>query len=409
MRILVVSQYFSPEDFRINSIVESLVAQGMEVEVLTGKPNYPDGIIFPGYRLLGCGREQWKGATVHRVPLVPRGSKSYVGLILNYLSFVVCGSTFGAYLLRKRQFDVIFVYGVSPILSALPALLIGWLKGIKVVTWVQDLWPDSLSATGYIANRYILSAVRRLVRMIYRYSDLILIQSKAFQTPVMELSSRTPIRYYPNSVDELFSDTAQIEVPGVDGLEEGFVVLFAGNIGAAQGVDVIVEAALLVQENKDIHFVIMGDGSCREDMMQLSIRHELTNVHFPGRYPVEMMPAFMKKASALIVTLTDQPIFTVTVPNKIQAYMAVGKPIIACLNGEGARLVVESGSGLATPAEDAKALAKTVLSLFDMSPDDLKKMGGNGRCFYREHFDHESLVEQLIGHFQSMLPDRKEA
>jgi len=407
MKLLVVSQYFWPENFRINAIVESLVSRGIEVAVLTGKPNYPEGKIAPGYRIWGCASEHWKGAILHRVPLVPRGSKSRLGLVVNYLSFVFFGSIFGTYMLRRQKFDVIFVYGLSPILSAIPALLIGWLKNIKVITWVQDLWPDSLSATGYISNHRILSAVRYLVKYIYRHSDLLLVQSRAFEVPVKEFASQTPILYYPNSVDEFFSSDLEIEVPFVAGLEEGFPVMFAGNIGAAQGVNVIVEAALLLRENNDIHFVVMGDGSSREDMMQLANRYGLANIHFPGRYPVELMPGFMKKAAALLVTLTDQPIFAVTVPNKIQAYMAVGKPIIACLNGEGARVVVESGSGLATPAADAESLARTVASLYEMSTESLKEMSDNGRSYYRENFDHETLVDQFIEHMRLMSPGKE--
>lgn len=404
MRILIVSQYFWPENFRINAIVESLTARGIEVEVLTGKPNYPDGVIAPGYQAWGCQREQWKGATLHRVPLVPRGRNSHSGLVLNYLSFILFGSIIGAWMLRKRQYDLIFVYGLSPILLAFPALFIGWLKGIKVVTWIQDLWPDSLSATGYVKNRYILSFVGYFVSFIYRHSDLLLVQSRAFEAPVRELSAQTPIEYYPNSVDEFFSAPVIGEIPDVSGYEAVFPVMFAGNIGAAQGVDVIVEAALLLRETRDIEFIVMGDGSCREDMMQLANKYELSNIHFPGRYPVELMPGFMKNAAALLVTLTDKPIFAVTVPNKIQAYLAVGKPVIASLNGEGARLVVESGAGLAAAAEDARALADAVIRLYEKPPADRKMMGENGHDYYQRHFNHEKLVDQLIEHFQSTLP-----
>ena len=148
MNILIVTQYFWPENFRINAIVESLVKRGVEVEVLTGKPNYPEGVIFSGYRIWGCQKENWMGATLHRVPLFPRGRNSRLGLAANYLSFIFFGLICGSWLMRKRRYDVIFVYGLSPILSAIPALFIGWLKKIKVIVWVQDLWPESLSATG---------------------------------------------------------------------------------------------------------------------------------------------------------------------------------------------------------------------------------------------------------------------
>ena len=409
MRILVVSQYFWPENFRINAIVESLVKRGIEVEILTGKPNYPEGSITSGYCAWGCQREQWQGATLHRVPIFPRGRNSRMRLLLNYLSFIFFGLISGSWLVRKRQYDVIFVYGLSPILLAIPALFIGWLKGKKVIIWVQDLWPESLSATGYIRNRFIIGAVRQVVRFIYRHADLLLVQSMAFEEPVRALASDTPIVYYPNSVDDTFAVPAKGESPKIPRLGEEFSVMFAGNIGAAQAVGVIVEAASLLKEHADIHFVVLGDGSCREEMLLAAQQRGLTNLDLPGRFPVETMPGFMQKASVLLVTLADQPIFTATVPNKVQAYMAAGRPIIACLNGEGARLVVEAGAGLATPAEDAKGLAETILRLYRLTPGERETMGDNGRRYYQEHFDHDRLIDQLIVHLQAASRNREKA
>lgn len=408
MRVLVVSQYFWPESFRINAIVESLAQRGIDVDVLTGKPNYPEGVISSGYRAWCCQRERWKGAILHRVPLFPRGQNSRMRLSVNYLSFILFGLISGSWLVRKRQYDVIFVYGLSPILLAIPALFIGWLKGKKVVIWVQDLWPESLSATGHVRNRYIIGAVRQVVRFIYCHADLLLVQSRAFEEPVRALAPDTPIMYYPNSVDDTFAAPVTGESPRVAGLGEGFSVMFAGNIGAAQAVGVMLEAASLLKEYADIHFVVLGDGSCREEMLKVVQQRGLTNLHLPGRFPVETMPGFMQKASALLVTLTDQPIFAATVPSKVQAYLAAGRPIIACLNGEGARIVVEAGAGLATPAEDARALADTILRLYGMSHGEREKMGENGRRYYQEHFNHDHLVDQLIGHLQAVSQSGKD-
>lgn len=408
MRVLVVSQYFWPENFRINAVVESLVERGVEVEVLTGKPNYPEGVILPGYTAWGCQTELWKGVTLHRVPLFPRGRNSRLGLLLNYLSFIFFGLVSGSWMIRKRQYDVIFVYGLSPILLSIPALFIGWLKARKVIIWVQDLWPESLSATGYVRSRHIISAVRQVVRFIYRHADLLLVQSPAFEEPVRALAPETPVAYYPNSVDDTFAMPVTDDIPFVDGLGEGFSVMFAGNIGAAQAVGVIVEAASLLRDYANIHFVVLGDGSSREWMLNEVQQRGLTNLHLPGRFPVETMPGFMHKASALLVTLADQPIFAATVPNKVQAYLAAGRPIIACLNGEGARLVIEAKAGLATPAEDPRALADTILHLYRQSPDEREIMGANGRRYYQEHFDHHHLVDQLIVHLQLVSQSRKD-
>ena len=406
MRVLIFSQYFWPEIFRINDIAKSLIHQGVELEVLTGKPNYPRGKILPNYRAWGCQQECYEGFNINRIPLIARNSGGWM-LALNYLSFLFSGLFFAPRMLRKKKFDVIFVYALSPVIQAIPAIFIGWLKGIPVVLWVQDLWPESLSATGYIRNKFVISIIRKIVSYIYDHVDLILAQSRAFIDPVRALTSDTPIIYYPNSVDSSFFELTPTEPPHVDGLHARFSVMFAGNIGSAQAVEVIVEAAWLLRGRSDIHFVVLGDGSTRKWMLEQAQLRGLSNLHLPGQFPVETMPGFMQKASALLVTLADQSIFAATVPNKVQAYMASGRPIIACLNGEGARLVLEAKAGLVSPAENAEALADTILQLYNMSPLDRKLMGDNGRRYYSEHFNHDILVAQLIEHLQAVSKSRK--
>lgn len=405
MRVLVVSQYFWPEGFRINEVVRSLVEKGVDVDVLTGKPNYPEGTVFNGYRAGGCQVESWAGATVYRVPLFPRGARSAWRLVLNYLSFVVTGLVFGPWLLRKRQYDVVFVYGLSPILLAIPALFLAWIKGRKVIVWVQDLWPESLSATGYVRNRRALRAVEWVVRWIYRHTDLLLVQSRAFEAPVAALAPGKPIAYYPNSVDATFAElpSPDVALPDVSALDEGFAVVFAGNVGAGQAVEVMVEAAALLKDVPQIRFVVFGQGS-RWDWMREEVQiRGLTNLHLPGRFPVNTMPGLMQKAGALLVTLADEPIFAMTVPNKVQAYMAAGRPILACLNGEGARLVAdEAQAGFSVPVQDAKALAAAVLQLYQMPAEDRARLGTNGRRYFKAHFDHDKLVDELMVHLRAM-------
>ncbi len=407
MKILIVSQYFWPEEFTINEVAKTLVEKGNVVDVLTCMPNYPGGKTLPGYPAWKCQQENYQGISIHRIPFLPRG-KSRWSLAINYLSFVISGLMFGPWMLRKKKFDVIFVYAPSPILQAIPAIFLGWLKGCPVVLWVQDLWPESLSATGYVQNRLLLKLVELVVRFIYSHVDLLLVQSRAFEESVCSLASGTPIIYQPNSVGKIFDELVIDEIPYIDGFDKGFSVMFAGNIGAAQSVSVIVEAASILKQYTDIHFVILGDGSSFEWMLKEVQQRELVNLHLPGRFPVEIMPAFMQKASVLLVTLTDKSIFALTVPNKVQAYLAIGRPIIACLNGEGARIVVEAGAGLATPAEDAKALAETILNVYKLTPVERKNMGENGRQYFQKHFNHDHLVDQLIGHLQSVSQNGKE-
>ncbi len=396
MRVLIVSQYFWPECFRINDLTRSLAEKGHTVDVLTGKPNYPDGVIFPGYRAWGCSVEDWQGLKVHRVPILARGRQSGIRLALNYVSFVVSGVLFGPWMLRRKKYDVIFVYAPSPIFQSIPASFLGWLKGCPVALWIQDLWPESAEATGYIRRPWILKLLKRMVRFVYCHTDLLLVQSEAFRSNVAALAPGKSIVYYPNSVESEFYHPPEVLLPEIPGLAAGFSVLFAGNVGTGQAIEVIVGAAELLREYPDIHFVVLGKGSRWDWMCEQAKARGLSNLYLEGRYPLETMPGLMRQASALLVTLADQPIFAATIPSKIQAYMAVGRPILACLNGEGARIVSEANAGFTIPAENAKALASATLQLYRLSDDEREKMGQNGQRYYKEHFDHDRLVQQLI-------------
>ena len=407
MRVLIVSQYFWPESFRINEIVTSLVERGIDVEVLTAKPNYPEGIVFEGYSAWGCERSVWKGARIHRVPIVPRGRKSGWRLALNYLSFVFSASMFGAWMLRGKTPDAIFVYAPSPLLQALPALFIGGLKRVPVVLNVQDLWPESIEATGYVRNRFAIALVERVVRFIYRHTDAILVSSRPFRASIRRFLPKADIIYYPNSVDSTFCDPAAGMTADVPALGDGFCVVFAGNVGAAQAVHVIAAAAERLLDVPEIRLVVLGSGSELDSMRRRKEARHLGNLFLAGRFPVETMPFLLAKASVLLVTLADRPIFAATVPNKIQAYLAVGRPIIACLNGEGGRIVEEAGAGIAVPAEDCDKLAAAIREMHAMSPEERAAMGRNGQAYYRTHFDHEKLVSELIGHLETAAGTKK--
>ena len=407
MRILVLSQYFWPESFRINELVSALHAKDVDVEVLTGQPNYPSGVIFEGYRSWGCGCEPFQGMTVRRVPLVPRGNSRYQ-LSLNYLSFIVSAFVFGTWLLRKRQFDAVFIFGASPILVAIPGIWFGWLKRCPTLLWVQDLWPESLSATGYLTHPASLKALGHAIRWIYQKVDMLLVQSRAFIPKVRDLSGSTPIIYYPNSFMEEDSGEISQSVPCQE-LEGGFPVVFAGNMGSAQALEVVLEAAALLRNFEGIRFVMVGDGSQREWLMQQAMSQCLENIVFPGRYPIEAMPALMAKAGALLVTLADTEIFRLTIPSKIQAYLAAGRPIIACLNGAGADIVSEAGAGITVPAGDALALSEAIRTLYFMQESQRVELGKRGRTYYQEHFSHDKLVDKLIDYFEEAVRSHKRA
>lgn len=405
MKILVLSQYFWPETFRITEVVQSLRDAGCDVTVLTGQPNYPDGVVPPGYSAASLRTQIHNGLTIHRVPLVPRGHGSALRLALNYLSFVVSAAVFGPWLLRGCRVDAILVYAPSPILQVIPAVWLRLIKGAKLVTWVQDLWPESLSATGFVRNQKVLGAVSAIVRWIYRRNDLLLVQSQAFIEPMVRMAGHTPVVYHPNPGELAFSKPDTDRVLPLQ-LERGFNVVFAGNLGTVQALDTVLAAAQLLRDEPDVRFVLVGSGSRNEWLQQEARRLGLDNVRIPGRFPPSDMPGILAQASAVLVSLVRDPIMSQTVPSKVQAYLAAGRPIIASLDGEGARVVMEAGAGVACPAEDAQALADAVRQLRDALPEERQQMAESGRLYYEQHFEPKLLARRLVQTLSEMVSGR---
>jgi glycosyltransferase involved in cell wall biosynthesis len=397
MKILVLSQYFWPESFIINDIVRTLDEQGHEVVVSTGKPNYPDGKIFDGYSAKGTQYERYLGnIDVLRVPLWPRGEGGAKNLILNYLSFVLAGLLFLPWMLRKREFDAILVFAPSPILQAIPAIPLKWLKRAKLALWVQDLWPESLKATGFISNPHALRAVGWLVRGIYRFCDILLVQSRAFFEPVSRYADLEKIVYYPNSMD-VNSPVDRVPIPAElsELLDQHFCVVFAGNLGTAQALDTLVQAAVHLQDDPQVRLVIVGSGSRLAWLKSQQQALGLNNLILAGRFAPQAMPQIFEKSSALLVSLNDNEAFAQTVPSKIQAYLAAGRPILASINGEGARVVSEAGAGLTSAAEQVLPLVENIRHLKALGVAEREAMGKSGRDYFDVNFDMPSQVKIL--------------
>jgi len=399
MKVLILSQHFWPESFRINEVAQSLVEQGCEVTVLTGKPNYPEGRLFAGYRVGGIQRERREGFEIVRVPLLPRGTGGAGKLVLNYLSFLFCASALGPWALRGRRFDVIFVYGTSPILQAIAADVLKWFKGATLVTWVQDLWPDSLEMTGFVKNRRLLDAVAVVVRWIYRRCDLLLVQSRAFLAPVRAMAGTTPVDYHPNPGDRE-SPTGAIGVTTKLQLNPGFNIVFAGNLGTVQALDTVLDAAELLGPDSGVRWVLIGSGARSAWLSEQVRQRGLAQVDLPGRFESAQMPAIFAQADALLVSLIRGPAMSLTIPSKIQAYLAAGRPVLASMDGEGAHVVQEAGAGLVSPAEDARALADAALKLQRLSSSKRRAMGEAGRRYYAAHFEPTLLAQALVAQFK---------
>ncbi|WP_020411335.1 glycosyltransferase family 4 protein [Microbulbifer variabilis] len=409
-RLLIVTQYFWPESFIVNDLVRILAQQGHEVVVATGKPNYPEGRIYDGYQCLGVQSERYTdNVEVFRVPLWPRGEGGSRNLVLNYISFVFSGLVFFPWLLRKRDFDFILVFAPSPITQVIPALLLKWLKKSHLAVWIQDLWPESLAATGFVKHKYLLKTIGRLVKRIYAGCDTLLVQSRSFIEPVARYARREKIIYYPNSIDVSTPDEVVNGVPLelTELLDQHFSVVFAGNLGAAQAVETLLETAILLKHYPEIRLVLVGGGSRVEWLHSQKQVHQLDNLILPGRFSMAVMPQIFDHSDVLLVSLKDEEIFAKTIPSKIQAYLAAGRPIIASLRGEGARIVTESGAGTACDPEDPSALAALICSMKNLPAAELQKMGQAGKAYFYEHFEMSNQVMRLVEILKTQRKERQ--
>lgn len=399
MKILVVTQYFWPENFRVNDLCDALIERGHEVTVYTGLPNYPEGAFFNGYSLWGPYKETKGKIKIIRCPLIPRGKNKSLRLALNYFSFFFLASILAPFLVRGK-FDKVFVYEPSPITVAIPGIVLKYLKKAPMFFWVTDLWPESLVATGVVKNKKILNLVTVLVRWLYKHSDKILVTSKGFIPRVKALDvPDDKIIYWPQWAEAFFSKKA-VEYNDPN-LPAGFVVMFAGNIGSSQDFETIVSSAVMLKDHKNIHFVILGDGLMRQWAETVVKKESLSDTfHFLGRKPVESMPYYYSKADVMLMSLTNTDLFSITVPSKLQTYLASGKPVLASLNGEGAEIVNEFKAGVTCPASNPKLLSEAVLKMSKLSSEELKEMGENAFKCYQTEFEREKLITILEEEFR---------
>lgn len=365
--------------------------------VLTGKPNYPKGDYFPGYSFWGVDKESYNGAEIVRVPLVRRGKGGAVRLVLNYLSYVLFAR---AYIRKNRMvFDTIFCFEISPITQAFPALYCKKKYGGKVILWIQDLWPESVTAAGNIHNKTLLRWLEKMVKGIYEKCDVLLVQSEGFREAIVAKGDfGQKIEFVPNWAEDIYLQRKGMNSDSISAiLPDGFRVMFAGNVGAAQDVGAIVEAAFETRQKKDIKWIIVGEGRARREVEQKAKSLGLDDsVFFLGRHPMSEMPTFFSYADVMIVSLRDEYIFSLTIPAKTQSYMASAKPIATMLNGEGNRIVEAASCGLTAFAGDHETLAKNVLRLYGMTREERERMGHNGLCFYQNNFDKKKIVDKIV-------------
>lgn len=347
---------------------------------------------------------QFDGVKIHRVPIFAR-AKGASRLFLNYLSFVLFASLFGPWKLRDCRPDVIFVFEPSPVTVGLPAVLLAKLKRCPVVFWALDLWPETLAAVGVVRNRWALLAVTILVRFIYKRCTLVLGQSRSFLPTISRYCDNpSKVRYFPSWAEDIFQNQVNEPILEIQPAPSTLSILFAGNIGEAQDFPSILDAAEHLKFNNEIRWLIVGDGRrstwLSEQILARGLEGRVLQL---GHFPIERMPAFYSQADVLLVSLKKDPIFSMTIPGKLQSYLVAGRPIIGMLDGEGADVIERSGAGMVCPAGDSAGLAEIILRFLKTSQEERQHMGEKGKAYAKAEFDRRVLVSRLLIHLQDSI------
>ena len=396
MKILLLTQWYPPEPgVLLQELAQTLQSKSHDVTVLTGFPNYPSGYLYRGYRLRLYQREILAGVPVIRVPLYPNHGLSRIKRVLNYISFAVSSSILGFWLAPRP--DVIFVYH-PPLTIGMSAWILSRLWRIQFVYQIQDMWPETLSATGMIKSRHLLSMTGRFAQWVYAKAHSILAISPGFRKNLIDKGiPAEKVRVISNWMEDDVSERTDPDTKLAQrlGLAGRFNIMFAGNIGEAQGLETVLEAAKLLVSFHEIQFVFIGDGIALPRLEKTAVTQLISNVCFLGRFPHDAMPGLYALADVLLVHLRDDPLFRITIPHKILSYMGSGKPILAALTGDGADLITAAGAGISCPPGKPEALAVAVRDFLRMSADERKAMGERGLQTVRTLFNREALIDKI--------------
>lgn len=394
MRLLIVTNHFHPESFRVNDIAFDRANRGDRVTVLTAIPDYPQGYFFKGYSLFRKRCEVIEGVRVVRVPVIPRGNAGKFRMMLHYASSVFFFFFYSLFQALFHRYDAVFVHDTSPAFISSPAQRVGRYQKIPVYHWILDMWPESLTAGG-INGGWLYKIVLKRMKVYYRRDKKIFITSRGFRNMLIERGVRDEtIVYLPNWCDDAVE--SRDDYTSFPDLPSGFIVMFAGNLGEAQNMENVLDAAKLCHDHKDIHFVFVGDGRKKQWMDSFVANEGLGDtVHLVGRYPSSTMMNFFEKADVLMVSLNDTIVFNMTLPAKVQSYMAAGKPILGVLKGEGADIIAEAGCGWSVDPSAPEVIASKILELSKSSNEMLREMGMQGYDYYKSHFTKKICMDIL--------------
>ncbi len=390
--ILVVSQYFYPETFRINDMADEWVKRGYKVTVLTGIPNYPTGKFFKGYSWLKKRKETLNGIDIIRIPIIPRGH-SAIGMILNYFSFVVSGWFWNRF--NKVKADIVFSFEVSPMTQVKVGC--GYAKKHKVphFVYVQDLWPENVETVTDIHNKYIIGFIDRMVDKIYKQVDKIFVTSPSFVEAIVNRKNKVPrkkVHYWPQYAEDFYQPMNPKKVDGIDIYDTSYKIAFTGNIGTAQGLDILPKTAKLLKD-ENIKFVIVGDGRYKDEFVNqidsFGVKDKFIMI---PRVNAEKIPEILSTCDAGFISFNNTTLWEKTIPAKLQSYMACGKAIVASASGETKRVISEAGCGVCCEIGNPDALAEGIKEMLKL---DSIEAGKKSRHYFEEKFDKKKLMDEM--------------
>ena len=396
-RILVYTNHFEPEQFKINEAVSWLIEEGFQIYVVTGWPNYPKGKIYKGYGLFKKAIERRRKLTIRRLPLVSRGNGSKPRLIVNYITYFISTFFYTIFLiLFKKKFDKVLVHHTSPFFIAVPAILYKIIKRTEAILWDLDIWPQSLGAVGVINSERILNGIEKVVKMIYKKFDIVLVGSKSFIKIVRQRVPHNRVYYFPNWAENIIEENNIGLELRVDFNPNAIKIMYTGNLGEAQDFDTLCKV-IIQNKNKNIQWIFIGEGRFKKEMEQLlsdEIRENI--VIFIPQQKLATIPSWVAQADVLYLSLNESILFSQTVPAKLQSYMAMGKSILAMLAGEGASIIKEAKCGFVAPPSNVIKLNEQINYILNTSKSERKNLGKNGKVFYKKNFSSKIRKKELI-------------
>lgn len=389
-RVLIYTNHFHPEQFKINEIVGWLSSQENHIRVITGLPNYPSGNIITGY-----SDKIYKKILINRLLLIPRGNASNLMLLVNYLSYFISCSIFTLYIaIFKKKYDIIFVHHTSPIFISIHPILYSLFHKTKKILWDLDIWPESLKAVGVVKSKIFNKLIKSIVKWIYSKYDSILVSSKPMVNIVQKRYNGKVI-YFPNWADKVVEQNQIIKNYNFNVNIEKFNIIYTGNLGKSQNLKALVSTIESVDDN--IHWIFVGGGRTKKEFFnKLKSKNLINKTTFIDQVEIDKIPTIARSANALFLSLKKDEIFSKTVPAKLQTYMALGKPIIGVLNGEGARLIIESNCGLVVENYDYVELVKKLNNFVSKSDFELNILGTNAKKFYNKNFNSKLRKQQIL-------------